>query len=63
VQVLKTRFEDTFYQGTNPEDFLVEINFAEMEVDLWVLSAISNRNQFFSSFEMGFYLGINYLDA
>ena len=63
VQVLKTRFDNTFYQGTNPEDFLVDINFAEMEVDVWVLSAISNRNQFFSSFEMGFYLGINYLDA
>ena len=63
VRVLKARFANNFYQGTNPEEFLVEINFAEMEVDLWVLSAISNRNQFYSSFEMGFYLGINYLGA
>lgn len=63
VRVLKTRFANNFYQGTNPEDFLVQMTFADIQVDVWVLSAISNRNQLFSSFEMGFYLGITYLNA
>ena len=60
AKVLQTRFEsDDVNDIQDSSQMLVEIEFTTFAVDIWVLSCISTRTEFYNDLSMGFYLGLS----
>ncbi len=58
--VLKERFQaDDRNDIQDANEMLVSLEFDTFALDIWVLSCFSDRNEFFSNFSMGFYLGLS----
>jgi len=58
--VLKERFQaDDRNDIQDANEMLVSLEFDTFALDLWVLSCFSDRNEYFSNFSMGFYLGLS----
>lgn len=62
--ILKERFQaDERNDIQDANEMLVNIEFDTFALDIWVLSCFSTRSESFSSFSMGFYLGLSSLNG
>jgi hypothetical protein len=58
--ILKDRFQANDRNDIqDASEMLVSLEFDTFALDIWVLSCLSTRSESFSSFSMGFYLGLS----